>query len=475
MRRAGILLPIFCLPSPYGIGSLGRDAFAFVDFLRASGQSLWQILPIGPTGAYDSPYQSLSAFAGNPYFIDLDTLKQKGLLRAKELDRDWSRDPRRVDYEGQRQYRMPLLLKAAERFDAKADAGYATFLRDNDRWLDGFADFMRRRRRSPDADPELWKRVQFFFFDQWMSLKRYANAKGIGIVGDLPYYVSEESSDYEDNPTLFETVRSGPKQGRPAALAGVPPDGFSRDGQVWNNPVYAWTAHRKDRYRWWIDRLKQAAVLYDACRIDHFRGFSEYYSIPVGEPASAGRWVKGPGAHFIDAVRDAVPGLCVIAEDLGILTEDVHALRRRSGYPGMLVLQFAFTPGEDSAYLPHNHIRNSVVYTGTHDNNTLKGWIRDSDANVIEYAYRYLGLSGTGNLSKAMIRAAIAGVAETAVIPMQDWLGLGAEARINAPSTVGGDNWRWRLRREQLTEKLSVEIFDRTDLYGRARKPSCDA
>jgi 4-alpha-glucanotransferase len=219
-----------------------------------------------------------------------------------------------------------------------------------------------------------------------------------------------------------------------------------------------------------MDRMKQAAVLYDACRIDHFRGFSEYYAIPVGRPASEGRWVEGPGTQFIDAVRKTAPGLNVIAEDLGILTEDVHALRRYSGYPGMAVLQFAFTPGEDSAYLPHNHVLNSVVYTGTHDNNTLKGWIRESDANVVKYAYEYLGLKRGGPLSEALIRAAIAGVAETVVIPMQDWLGLGAYTRINTPSTMGGNNWRWRLRQEQLTDELSAEIFRMTDMYGRTKK-----
>jgi 4-alpha-glucanotransferase len=241
---------------------------------------------------------------------------------------------------------------------------------------------------------------------------------------------------------------------------------------VWNNPVYAWSAHRKEHYRWWIDRLRQASVLYDACRIDHFRGFSEYYVIPVGEPASAGWWMKGPGEHFIDAVRKAMPGMNIIAEDLGMLTDDVHALRRYSGYPGMRVLQFAFAPGENSAYLPHNHIPNSVVYTGTHDNNTLKGWVRESDANVIKYAYKYLGLPGGGNLARAIVRATLASVAETAIIPMQDWLGLGAGARINTPSTVGGNNWRWRLRREQLTDELSAEIFDMADMYGRTRKPA---
>ncbi|MDR2157155.1 MAG: 4-alpha-glucanotransferase [Clostridiales Family XIII bacterium] len=469
MRCAGILLPIFCLPSSHGIGSIGREAFSFIDFLADSGQSLWQILPIGPTGAYDSPYQSLSAFAGNPYFIDLTVLKDKGLLTAGELKADWGRDAGQVNYGAQRVRRLPLLLKAAARFDADADAGCAAFFRDNARWLSGFADFMHRR--EPCAAPELWKRVQFFFFEQWIAMKRYANAKGVGIVGDLPYYVSAESSDYAMHPSLFQVVRSGPEKGRPSALAGVPPDGFSETGQVWNNPVYAWQTHRAERYRWWIGRLKQADALYDACRIDHFRGFSEYYAIPVGKPASAGRWMRGPGEHFIDAVRKAVPGLNVIAEDLGMLTDDVHALRRRSGYPGMRILQFAFTPGGDSAYLPHNHVPNSVVYTGTHDNNTLKGWVRESDANVLEYAGKYLGVSRSGNLRCAIMRSALASVAETAIIPMQDWLDLDGDARINTPSTVGGNNWRWRLRREQLTDRLSSGILGMTGMYGRARKP----
>jgi 4-alpha-glucanotransferase len=449
---------------------LGREAFAFIDFLAASGQSLWQILPIGPTGAYDSPYQSLSAFAGNPYFIDLDMLKDDGLLSARELKQAWGRNPARVDYESQRTYRMPLLLKAAERFDAVGNADYVAFCDVNVGWLNAFASFMHRR--NPTAAFELWRRMQFFFFQQWKSMKRYANARGIGIVGDLPYYVAEESGDYETNPALFKIVRTGARKGRPAALAGVPPDGFSAEGQIWNNPVYVWEAHRKERYRWWIDRLKQADELYDACRIDHFRGFAKYYAIPAGKPASAGRWFRGPAYEFIDAVRKAVPGLNIIAEDLGMLTEDVHELRRYSGYPGMKVLQFAFAPGENSAYLPHNHIANCVVYTGTHDNNTLKGWLRESDESVVEYIYKYFGLPRSGDPAAAIIRAALAGVAETAVIPMQDWLGLGAGARINTPSTVGETNWSWRLREGQLTDKLSAAIFDMTNMYGRAQTVS---
>ncbi|MDR1953170.1 MAG: 4-alpha-glucanotransferase [Clostridiales Family XIII bacterium] len=466
MRSAGILLPIFCLPSSYGIGSLGREAFAFIDFLAAAGQSLWQILPIGPTGAYDSPYQSLSAFAGNPYFIDLDLLKDEGLLSARELKQAWSKNPSLVDYEGQQTYRIPLLLKAAERFDAAKNDDYATFCDANAGWLDDFAGFMHGR--NPAASVELWRRMQFFFFRQWKSMKRYANAKGIGIIGDLPYYVAEESGDYEAHPELFKIARTGARKGRPATLAGVPPDKFSSEGQVWNNPVYVWEAHRKERYRWWIDRLRQADELYDACRIDHFRGFSEYYAIPAGRPASAGRWMRGPSHDFVDAVRKAAPGLNIIAEDLGLLTEDVHELRRYSGYPGMRVLQFAFTPGENSIYLPHNHIEHCVVYTGTHDNNTLKGWLHESGKSVVEYVYRYFGLPGVGKPADAVIRAAAASVAETAVIPMQDWLGLGAEARINAPSTVGGNNWRWRLREGQLTTRLAAEILEITDMYGRA-------
>jgi 4-alpha-glucanotransferase len=488
-----------------------------VDFLAASGQSLWQILPIGPTGIGDSPYQCFSAFAGNPYHIDLTFLYEEGLLtrrdlKALEIDvagADSTRkptdnitgnispktDPTRVDYDLQLKHRIPLLRKAARKLDLSSGSienTYRAFLKNNAFWLDDFALFMAVKYRqswaplcawletlrAPTAEDfvtlrikyekeaELWKRMQFLFFEQWANLKRYANARGIGIVGDLPFYVSEDSSDYWANPELFEVGKGG----RPSAVAGVPPDDFSEEGQIWNNPLYRWKAHRRTEYAWWMDRLRQANRIYDSCRIDHFRGFSEYFSVPRGQAAADGEWAPGPGKDFIDAIRKNIPGLGIIAEDLGILTDDVHELLKYSGYPGMKVMQFAFSPDEESSYLPHNHIQNCVVYTGTHDNNTLLGWIRESDPPVIAKAMNYLAVTAKKHLPRTMIRAAFSSVAEVVIVPMQDWLSLGAAARINTPSTIGQNNWKWRLANTQLTDALAAEILEISTLYGRARQ-----
>jgi 4-alpha-glucanotransferase len=467
MRRAGILLPVFSLPSPHGIGTLGEAAYRFVDFLAAGGQSLWQVLPLGPTSAFDSPYQALSAFAGNPWFIDLESLREERLLTQQELNR-YERDvattagrAKRVDYAGLRTFRLPLLFRAAARFvggDGAEDADYRRFCAENHWWLQDFVAFMGDERHRV---------LQYFFFSQWKRLKRYANVRGIDIIGDLPLYVSEESCDFQNNRRLFCVAATGAKKGKPTESAGVPPDDFSAQGQVWNTPLYNWTVHKKTGYLWWLQRMAQAAVLYDHVRIDHFRGLSEYYAIPVGQPASAGRWETGPGTHFIDAVKKAAPGLGVIAEDLGILTEDVHALRHYSGWPGMKVLQFAFSPKEESDYLPHNQDRDCVVYTGTHDNNTLRGWATSEAQPVLNKACRYLGVPSASALPRAMIRAALASVAEMAILPMQDWLGLGASARINTPATVSRRNWSWRLSEHALTDALATEIFSLTALYGR--------
>ena len=482
-RRAGILLPIFSLPSDYGIGNFGKEAFRFVDFLESSGQGLWQILPMGPTIKYESPYQSLSAFAGNPWFIDPQMLMEDGLLTKKELlghNRDLEGFPCRpgkVNYMGLRACRAALLDKAARRF-SESDKGFKRFCADEGWWLDDYTEFL---------GDEAQRAIQYFFFRQWGALKKYANSKGVEIIGDLPLYVAEESCDYLVNPRLFQTGEKSYRAGhgvssrkygarrtvsRPSSVAGVPPDNFSDEGQVWNTPLYDWNENKKSGFKWWLSRIKQAAELYDHVRIDHFRGISEYYSIPTGRPASCGHWEKGPGKEFIDAVNAAAPGLGIIAEDLGFLTEDVIALREYSGWQGMKVLQSAFSMDEESDYLPHNHVRGCVIYTGGHDNRTLKGWTNNENPGSIAKAMDYLGAPSAFKLQKAMIRAALASVAGTAVIPMPDWLGLGDSARINTPGTISGRNWSWRLLPENLTTEASAEILSLTLTYARGHNIS---
>ena len=453
-REAGILLPIFSLPSKYGIGNFGHEAFRFVDFLAASGQSLWQILPMGPTTEHNSPYQSLSAFAGSPWFIDPDGLAADGLLTTKELrahDAELSRfscRPDRVNYKGLKACREKLLDRAAGRFP-EGDEGFARFCLDNREWLDDYADFLGDGRQ---------RIIQYLFFRQWMKLKRYANARGIGIIGDMPLYVSHESCDFAANPKLFQGG---------IAVSGVPPDDFSEDGQVWDTPLYDWDENRRTGYRWWLARIRQASRLYDHLRIDHFRGLASYFSVPVGQPASAGHWEEGPGRRFVDAVRKAAPGLDFIAEDLGFLTDDVVALRDYSGWRGMKLLQSAFSLDTDSEYLPHNHSPGCVVYTGTHDNRTLKGWAYGEDPKQVAKAMDYLGVTSRSKLPMAMVRAALSSVAGAAVIPLQDWLGMGDSARINVPGTVSGRNWNWRLAAERLTGTLASGILSLTLAYYR--------
>ncbi len=489
MRKAGILLPITSLPSPHGVGALGRAAFDFVDFLAAAGQSLWQVLPLGPTGYGDSPYASFSAFAGNPYFIDLDILCGDGLLARDEIGDDWGGEAAKTDYGLLYRRRFEVLALACARLTG-AEPAYRAFVREYAHWLEDYALFMALkeahggggfaawpealRRRRPGAlraakaqcapRVEFWRRVQYLFFAQWMALKSYATARGVALVGDIPIYVSDDSADLWANPELFQLDAAG----RPARVAGVPPDAFSADGQLWGNPLYDWPAHQRSHYAWWLARLAQSARLFDDTRIDHFRGFASYYAIPAGAAtAKKGRWVKGPGRDFIAAVRRALPDMRIIAEDLGYLTREVRALLAYSRYPGMKVLQFAFDSREESDYLPHNYNRHTVVYTGTHDNTTAAAWQRQARPEDAAFARLYLGLGPRGRLGAAMVRAALASVADTAIVPMQDWLGLGAAARFNTPSTLGGDNWRWRLVPGQLTPELAARIRLLTRSYGR--------
>jgi len=489
MRKSGILLPLSSLPSASGIGTLGRPARDFIDFLEKAGQSLWQILPIGPTGFGDSPYQSFSAFAANPYYIDLELLQEEQLLEKEEYASvSWSETSALVDYSFLFENRTKVLQKAVDRFPSD-HPDYLRFVEDNIDWLDNFSLFMALkeenqfisfqlweepyRLRDPQtlltAEERLsgrvyfWKVVQFFFFRQWASLRDYAHQKGIQLIGDIPIYVSPDSSDLWANPELFITDQDR----RLLFVSGCPPDSYAENGQLWGNPLYDWDMHKKGGYNWWIRRLIFSSQLFDAVRIDHFRGFSEYYSIPSKDhTAKNGHWEKGPGMDFISAIKGMLPNLNIIAEDLGFLTEDVKALLRESGFPGMKVLQFAFAPDGDGAYLPHNHIENAVVYTGTHDNDTMARWEYTEPYENVSYAREYLSIPKEENLTSGFIRAALSSVCETCVIPLQDYLHLGSEARINTPGTLLG-NWRWRVNEDMLTEDFAKEIHYLTRLYRR--------
>lgn len=489
MRTSGILLPVSSLPSPYGIGSLGQAAYDFIDFLAESGQTWWQVLPLGPTGYGDSPYQSCSAFASNPYFIDLDSLAEDGYLEERELGKaNLKNEAGRIDYYDLYVKRFPVLKKACSAVSPQ-DPELLEYLTGNHFWIEDYALFMtikeeqkmrpfwewpselryleeekeREIRESRKEALHFWRTVQFLFHKQWMRMKGYANGKGIRILGDIPIYVSADSCELWRQPVLFQTDEAG----NPTNVAGCPPDDFSPAGQLWGNPLYDWSYHKKTGFQWWIKRLEHSGCFYDAVRIDHFRGFSGYYSISAGNiTAVEGAWKEGPGRDFIGVIKERVSWLPVIAEDLGFLTPDVQELLEYSGFPGMKVLQFGFSSCGENGYLPHNYGKNSVVYTGTHDNPTTKEWAESLEREGLEFAMKYLGIKEPRQLTRAMIRAVCASVADTAIIPMQDWLELGAEARINTPSTLG-DNWIWRLSEDSLGITLAGEIREMTELYGR--------
>ena len=495
-RSSGILMPIFSLPSPYGIGTMGKAAYEFADFLYRAGQRYWQMLPIGPTSYGDSPYQSFSTFAGNPYFIDLDMLAEDGLLRKDEIAGiNWGTEPRYVDYGRIYESRFDVLSKAKERGWERDKQKVNAFIERNSRWLADYALFMALKRhfgmkswtewededirlRKPAAmakyrellreDIELFTYIQYLFFEQWTKLKAYINGLGIGIIGDIPIYVAMDSADVWAEPEFFQLD----EKNLPVEVSGVPPDDFSAEGQLWGNPLYDWDKMQSDGFGWWIRRIDGAGKMYDVIRIDHFRGLASYWAVPYGETtAKNGKWRTGPGIALVNALKGWFRNLEFIAEDLGYATSDVEKLLKESGFPGMKVLEFAFDSrdtGSASDYLPHNYPVNSVAYTGTHDNETLVSWyqtVTDAErAMVRDYLYDYA--TPEEQLYQSMIALILRSAAATCIVPMQDWLGLDNSARINKPSTVG-QNWRWRLKKTQLTKKLQKEICQLTARYGR--------
>ena len=490
MRKSGILLHISSLPSEYGIGTFGKEAYRFVDFLEKAGQTYWQILPIGVTGYGDSPYQSFSSFAGNPYFIDLDLLCKDGLLKKEDYeDVDFGKNIERVDYGTLYSVRYPILRKVYANFKKKKDPSYDIFCAKNREWIYDFALFMALKDENDGAswqawDPSLKKReksaleeaksrladdiefycvIEFLFFRQWFALKDYANKKGIKIIGDVPIYVSLDSADVWANPKDFELDEDL----SPVNIAGCPPDDFSADGQRWGNPLYNWKKMKLDGFSWWCSRVAFSANVFDVLRIDHFRGFEAYWSIPATDKtAKNGKWVQGPGIELFEALEKNLGKLPIIAEDLGFLTEGVKKLLKQTGFPGMKVLEFAFDPDGNNDYLPHNIEKNSVAYIGTHDNEPAMLWLDTVSEKTAKFAKDYMNLTKEEGHNWGFIRTLLASSADTAVIQMQDILGLSKGARMNTPSKVDG-NWTWRMRPECVNDWLARIIREKTVLYRR--------
>ena len=495
MRASGILLPVFSLPSKHGIGCFSKEAYQWVDFLKKAGQRYWQILPLGPTSYGDSPYQSFSTYAGNPYFIDLEMLVKQKLLTRKEVNAcDLGDDPQDIDYGKQYENRMPLLKKAYRRSLKTEDADFIAFRQENGWWLEDYSLFMAVKDIFGGASWDEWAEdircrwdnamyyyrenyaeeigfyawLQYLFFREWKALKSYANEKGVEIIGDIPIYVAYDSADVWAHPELFQLD----EERKPAAVAGCPPDGFSADGQLWGNPLYKWEYHRNTGYDWWVKRIERCFTLYDVVRIDHFRGFDEYYSIPAGDKTAVnGHWEKGPGIELFNVIKERLGERNIIAEDLGYMTDSVRKLVKDSGYPNMKVLDFAFDSRDSSGkgdYLPHNYEPNCVAYTGTHDNETILGWlssIKKSEKNMIR-AYLNRPEESDEGLASELVRAAVSSVAQTCIIPLQDYLLLDNRARINFPSTLG-TNWRWRMTGEELTKELAASVKKLCQMYGR--------
>lgn len=497
MRTSGILMHISSLPSDYGIGTMGKEAYKFVDFLKTAGQSCWQVLPVCPTSYGDSPYQSFSTHAGNPYFIDFDILREEGLLKKTDYTKfEWVWDEEKTDYANLYYRRYDVLKIAYNNFKEKNDrSAFEEFLIKNDNWISNYALFMtiknandgkglpewdeKLKKRDPHSlwlfknehydEVEFWEFIQFKFFEQWKKLKAYANENGIKIIGDIPIYVSEDSVDVWVYPDLFELDNDL----TPISVAGCPPDAFSKTGQLWGNPLYNWKRHKETDYNWWIDRLNASTELFDIVRIDHFRGFDEFYSIPYGDKtAENGQWKKGPRTELFRYIEKVSGKLPIIAEDLGFLTPSVHQMLRECGFPGMKVLEFAFSPDEESSYLPYQYEKNCVCYIGTHDNDTILGWLKNSDKKTIDFCRRYMDMQKNASaeeMADKLIKTALASVADTVILQAQDILGLGSYARMNIPSTDSG-NWQWRAKKGAFTKDIAKRLKELSVLYGRCKK-----
>ncbi len=489
MRESGVLMHITSLPGDFGVGTMGKTAFAFVDFLKQAGQRCWQILPLTPTGYGDSPYQSCSTYAGNPYLIDLQLLIDSGLLKEEEVRAvHWGDRADKVDFGLLYQNRTKVLRIAYSRFDDAA--ALDAFCRQHSSWLSDFALFMALKDkfhgapwyqwedalkfRQPDAiwaarqelkeEIRFYCFVQYLFYAQWNALRSYAHESGLRIIGDVPIYVPYDSADVWSNPEYFQLDEGL----APVAVAGCPPDAFSADGQLWGNPLYRWDRMEKDGFSWWLRRLTAAGELYDVVRMDHFRGLEAYWSVPYGEPtARDGKWIKGPGMKFINAVKNGLPELEMIAEDLGFLTQEVLDLRDDSGFPGMKILGFAFDSRDPSDYLPHTYPRNSVCYTGTHDNMTTRQWFETASSDAVQYAKEYMHLTEDEGLVWGVVRTAMASVSDLCITPMQDLLNLGGEARMNFPGTQTDANWTWRADCRCMDSALAERLYAMTKLYGR--------
>jgi len=502
-RSSGILLHPTSLPGPYGIGDLGSEAHRFADFLRDSGQRIWQVLPLGPTGYGDSPYQCFSAFAGNPLLISLDTLSERGYLNARDLNERPEFPADNVDFGAVIAWKIPLLRRAFRTFQQSTPAereAFEQYCQARSAWLDEFALFMALKQAHHNVMWTLWSRdlalreptaisrarkelrneiecnkfIQFEFERQWSDLKAHCARNKVLILGDMPIYVAFDSADVWADPGLFELNESG----QPKVVAGVPPDYFSATGQLWGNPVYRWEAHAKAGYAWWITRFRRALDVLDMIRLDHFRGFEAYYQIPSGDKTAVnGKWVKGPGARLFEALEGALGKLPIVAENLGVITPEVEALRHQFGYPGMAILQFAFgTDPQAPQFRPHNYLRDLVAYTGTHDNDTVVGWwsskgTADSTRTAedvekeMEFAKRYLNSDGR-EINWVMIRTLMSSVADTVLFPLQDVLGVGSGGRMNLPGSPSG-HWRWRFRAEALTPAVRSRLRQLAETYDR--------
>lgn len=489
MRSCGILMHISSLPSPYGIGTFGKEAERFADWLKQAGQKYWQVLPIGPTGYGDSPYQPFSSFAGNPLLIDLDELAENGFITRKAIeDSDYGADPTYVDFDKVRKCKMELLREAFAGFTD--DVGYTSFVMDEQEWLDDYALFAALKDkfggrpwtewdediklRKPEAikkwreelkdEIKFVKFVQYIFYRQWDRFHRYCNKNGIQIIGDIPIYVSPDSSDVWAQPELFELD----EQRNPKRVAGVPPDYFSATGQLWGNPLYNWEEMHRTGYKWWLARIGKAKENYDMLRIDHFRAFDTYYAIPAGhKTAEHGTWEKGPGMELFNAIKNDLGDVNIIAEDLGEIFDSVKVLLKDTGFPGMRVLQFGFNPDNtDNDHLPHNYPVNCCAYTGTHDNAPIMQWYKEADSRTKAMAKRYLKPNFFEKFNMCCIRTIYESPASLAIVPMQDILGLGKESRMNVPSTVGG-NWSWRMLSGKLSPQMAEKLHELTVTYFR--------